>query len=60
MDNRISNRRSFLKVLGFVVILTLTLLWLFGCHGNTGSQGWGRNFHTYNTKLVCGSLLMVK
>lgn len=46
MDNRISNRRSFLKVLGFVVILTLTLLWLFGCHGNTGSQGWSRNFHT--------------
>ncbi len=46
MDNRISNRRSFLKVLGFVVILTLTLLWLFGCHGSTGSQGWGRNFHT--------------
>jgi len=43
MVNYNSTRRSSLKVLGFVAILTLTLLWLFGCHGSTGSQVSSRN-----------------
>ena len=46
MVNYNSNRRSSLKVLGFIAILTLTLLWLFGCHGNTGSQVLSRNLPT--------------
>ncbi len=46
MVNHNSTRRSFLKVLGCVSILILTLLWLFGCHGNTGSQVSNRNLPT--------------
>ena len=46
MVNYNSNRRSSLKVLKFIAILTLTLLWLFGCHGSTGSQVLSRNLPT--------------
>jgi len=46
MDNCVFNRRNFLKVFRFVVILTFTLLCLFSCNGNLARQGGEHNIRT--------------
>ena len=46
MDNCVFNRRNFLKVFRFVVILTFTLLCLFSCNGNLARQREEHKIHT--------------